>query len=72
MQEYIVKVYNNRTEWYQNNELHRIDGPAIEHKNGDKFWFQNGLRHRIGRPAIENVNGDKLWYQNGIKYFPKL
>jgi len=31
MQEYQVKVYKDRTEWFQNNKLHRLDGPAIEY-----------------------------------------
>jgi hypothetical protein len=29
--------------WYKNGQLHRIDGPAIEWKNGDKEYYLNGL-----------------------------
>ena len=36
MQEYTVRVYVTRTEWYQNGKLHRLDGPAIEYVNGEK------------------------------------
>lgn len=25
-----------------NGELHRLDGPAIERANGDRFWYVNG------------------------------
>jgi hypothetical protein len=49
-----------------NDELHRIDGPAIEYSNGSKAWYQNGKRHRIEGPAIEFNNGYKAWYQNGL------
>ena len=66
MQEYNkVKVsYNGDKRWYQNGELHRLDGPAVEYADGDKRWFQNGMRHRLDGPAIEHANGDKSWYQN--------
>ena len=64
MQEYQVKVYTNRTEWFQNGRLHRLDGPAVEW-NGDRFWYQNGRLHRTDGPACEYLDGDKCWYQNG-------
>ena len=50
--------------WYQNDQRHREDGPAIEYANGDKYWYRNGLLHREDGPAIEYADGDKLWYQN--------
>ena len=28
--------------WYQNGELHREDGPAIEWADGDKEFYING------------------------------
>ena len=66
MEIYIVKVYPNGNRfWYQNDKLHRPDGPAIERANGDRFWFQNGLRDRVNGPAVEWVNGTRFWYQKG-------
>ena len=59
MQEYNVKVYNCRTDWYQNGKLHRIGGPAVENKNGE--------RHRIDGPAIEYPDGDKEYWENGVE-----
>jgi hypothetical protein len=50
--------------WYQNDQLHRIDGPAIEYADGNKLWYQNDQRHRIDGPAVEYAEGDKFWYQN--------
>jgi hypothetical protein len=52
--------------YYLNNKLHRLDGPAAEYYNRDKFWYQNGLRHRIDGAAVEFNNGTKYWYQNGL------
>ncbi len=46
----------------ENSELHRVDGPAIEHVDRTKYWFQNGKRHRENGPAIEYPNGDKSWW----------
>ena len=68
MQEYVVKVYDDRTEWYQNNKLHRLDGPAKEFKNGTKVWYQNNEYHRLDGPAVECKNGDKAWYQNNLRH----
>lgn len=28
--------------WYQDDELSRLDGPAIEYKDGSKAWFIRG------------------------------
>jgi hypothetical protein len=74
MQEYQVRVYTieegtiPRTEWLQNDKLHRIDGPACEYANGNKYWYQNGLLHRLNGPAIEWENGNRFWYLNGQRH----
>jgi len=68
MQEYTVQVYNDSTEWYQNGQLHRIEGPAIERADGSKMWYVNDQRHRIDGPAVEYADGDKYWYQNGQRH----
>ena len=51
----------------QNDQLHRVEGPAIESANGDKYWFQNGKLHRVDGPAIEYITGHKCWYLEGVK-----
>ncbi len=65
MTEYIVKVFDNRTEWYINGKHHRVNGPAIEYSDGHKSWFINGKYHREDGPAIEWKDGTKCWYING-------
>jgi len=65
MQEYQVKVYGDRIEWHQNGQLHRIDGPAVEYVNGNKYWYQNGKFHRVDGPAVERADGGKVWYIDG-------
>ncbi len=66
--EYTVKVYDDRTEWYLNGELHRENGPAIEYADGTKVWHLNGNRHRVDGPAVEYADGSKYWYLNSIQY----
>ena len=51
--------------WYQNGELHRIDGPAVVYADGTKYWYKNGNRHRENGPAVIYPNGNQHWYQNG-------
>ena len=61
-----VKVHSNGIKyWYQNGQLHRVDGPAIEYSNGTKYWYQNGQLHRVDGPAIEYSDGSKKWYIEG-------
>ena len=55
-----VKNFNGNKEWYQNNKLHRLDGPAIENVDGTKEWYYHGLRHREDGPAVEYANGRKV------------
>ena len=51
--------------WYnQQDQLHRDDGPAVEHSNGDKYWYQHDILHRDDGPAVEYANGNKEWYQH--------
>jgi len=64
---YDVKISEDGNVFYYNekDELHRLDGPAIELANGGKEWFANGLRHRLDGPAYEDVQGNKEWWVNG-------
>jgi len=68
MQEYNVKVYNCRTDWYQNGKLHRLDGPAVEWTDGTEHWRQNGKLHRTDGPAVVYADGTKYWHQNGKQH----
>jgi hypothetical protein len=42
-------------EWYQDGNLHRLNGPAIEWVNRDKSWYQDGNLHRLDGPAIKKL-----------------
>ena len=48
-------------------ELHRLDGHAVESPNGTKFWYVDGKRHRLDGPAVEWANRDKSWYIDGVE-----
>lgn len=66
MQEYIVRVYEDRTEWRnKSGKYHRIDGPAFERADGRVEYWIDGKLHRIDGPAYEWPVGDKAWYQDG-------
>ena len=65
MIEYTVKVWDDRTYWFFNGNLHREDGPAVEYSNGDKIWHKNGLLHREDGPACEYADGSKEWFIEG-------
>ena len=59
----IVKI--DRIEYTnENGQLHRENGPAIEHSNGSKYWYLNGKLHRENGPAIKHPDGSKFWYIN--------
>lgn len=63
-----VNEWGTRRYFNSANQLHRIDGPAIEWAIGTKEWWQNGQRHRTDGAAIEWWDGDKRWYQNGQRH----
>ena len=68
-----VRYYRNGDKfWYnQNDQLHRLDGPAVEYSSGYKSWYQNGQYHRLDGPAIEYPSGTKYWYIKDEKYTEK-
>jgi hypothetical protein len=46
--------------------IHREDGPAIIHHDGDKSWLQNSQYHRLDGPAKEwYADGFLAWFING-------
>ena len=63
-----LNVINGTKHYYKNDQLHRLDGPAIEYANGDKYWHKDGMLHREYGPAVERVNGDKEWYIEGTRH----
>ena len=69
MQEYKVTVDEQGTiRWYQDDLLHRLEGPAIEYANGSQGWYQNGQLHRLDGPAFEYADVTKYWYQEGKRH----
>jgi hypothetical protein len=60
-----VTSSNGDKYWFQHDQLHRTDGPAIERSNGDKYWYLHGQCHRVDGPAIEYSDGIKFWWYRG-------
>ena len=47
---------------------YRLDGPAVEHKNGTKVWYVDDKRHRLDGPAFEGAGGTKSWWIEGKRH----
>ena len=66
MTEYKVVVTEFDTRWYNlEDQFHREDGPAVEHKDGYKAYYINGEKHRENGPAVEYKDGSKSYYIKG-------
>jgi hypothetical protein len=55
--------------------LHREDGPAVVHYDGERSWYLNGNRHRDNGPAIEWHSNSgphtyNKWFKHGQSYEP--
>jgi hypothetical protein len=58
--------------WYDDDQQrHRVDGPAVTFINGSEHWFIHGRRHRSDGPAVIYPTGDysRDWYINGTLYY---
>lgn len=55
--------------WQENEQLHRVGGPAMITQTGVRYWFINGTLHRTDGPAIEFPNNPihDQWCVHGIK-----
>jgi hypothetical protein len=51
--------------WYEDGQLHRENGPAVEWADGSREWWFRGELHRQDGPAIERANGTKEWWYLG-------
>ena len=49
-------------EHFKGNKHHRLDGPAVEYKNGHKEYFIEDKRHRLDGPAVEHPSGYKEYW----------
>ena len=72
---YEVRVYPNGSKgWYQNDKLHRLNGPAYEYPNGTKGWWIEGKQyseHAFNQKVKELTNptcNGKMVEIEGKKY----
>jgi hypothetical protein len=47
-------------QWWQNEQRHRVGGPAVIRADGHQQWWQKDKLHRVGGPAIVFPDGTKL------------
>ena len=58
-------IHGNTGYYNEEGQYHRLDGPALELRDGTKAWYQNGKYHREDGPAVEWSNGSKEWWIEG-------
>ncbi len=54
-------------EWYENDQLHKIDGPAFV-SGESKLWYEHGKLHREDGPAIITSHRNQAWYKHGKQH----
>ena len=61
-----MEIQNGVRIWFnKDGQVHREDGPAMEHPSGQREWWIKGELHREDYgPTIENGNYQE-WWQNG-------
>ena len=64
----IINKYGTKYWYDENNNLHRVNEPAIEWYDGNKEWWIHGSRHRENGPAIYWINNYKRWFLNNKEY----
>jgi hypothetical protein len=52
---------------FYRNAKHRVDGPAVEWRDGNKEWWVDGKRHRVDGSAVETASS-KHWYVDGKRH----
>jgi hypothetical protein len=57
--------------WFENDKLHREDGPALIDPDGEKWWCKDGKLHREDGPALRFGNGYKEWWLDGKRFLTK-
>ena len=64
---YRIEVDQHGTRRYYNSadQLHRVEGPAVEYTDGTKVWLINGRRQREDGPALIMSDGTQMWFRNG-------
>ena len=63
-----VDKYGTILYYNENDEVHRVNGPAVIWFNGTEGWYQNDKKHRLDGPAVIWDDGAKSWYINGTNY----
>lgn len=64
----VVTLHGKIQYYNKDNQLHRINGPAVICTSGSTEWWVEGQLHREDGPAIEWPNGSMAWFFNGEKH----
>ncbi len=61
----LVNEFGTKVWYNKKGQEHRLDGPAIEYRDGGKDWYKNGKRHRCSGPAIVWSSEYRDWFIDG-------
>ena len=53
--------------WYQSDEYHRLNGPAIKWLNKSECWFRYGVYHRENGPACTYTDRTTDYFYDGYQ-----
>lgn len=57
-----VRYYpHSESNYYWDDQEHRLGGPAIILKDGSIQWMKHGQRHNTKGPAVEDRHGKEYW-----------
>ncbi len=56
-------------EWWWNDQLHRVDGPAVTTAKGSQIWYVSSRKHRADGPAVIWKTSQQVeWWYFGREY----
>lgn len=61
-----VNRYGDIFYYNQDNQFHRVHGPAVIFADGGERWYRYNVLHRIDGPAVTRYTGDKYWFKDGL------
>lgn len=68
---YPVRTVDHNGAIHYKNKLglhHRLDGPALEYRDGSKYWMVDGRYHREDGPAMSLSDKTEYYYLEGSQY----
>lgn len=66
----LVSKKYKMVKWYKEGVLHRVGGPALQHKS-TFHWYYEGQLHNYDGPAVVDPCGPAQYWIHGVRYTQK-